>query len=202
MPVIVTEENVLPRRVVPQPQPALNTGGDCGICVFAGITGLSLKDVYSRFFPSGAPSRNEMLTALQAARREDLIARVIDDVPIWNLADYYMAFGAGGYLYTLEWFQYIRMAVEAGYYGIASVVFAKTGAEGAIPPPTDHVVLLCGARERFVPHATIEGAGRYDCEVLVSCSAKSSPVEEWVEVKTFLTERGGYNAILVRPVKF
>jgi len=108
-------------------------------------------------------------------------------------------FGPSGYLCVSEWFGYMQMAMEAGHYGIASVVYDKTGAAGKIPPETDHVVLLCGIRERLEPHPTVEGAGVYVREILVSCSAKSSPDEEWVEVREFLTERGGYNVILVKP---
>lgn len=196
----VTSETILPRRAKPQPQPHIESGGDCGACVLSGLTGLSIEDTYDLLLKEGSPSRFEMIEALNFAQSEGLVDRIIEGVPLWSTRDVYLAFGASGYLNAREWFQYLRMAAEAGYYGIASVVFDKTGAEGKIPPETDHVVLLCGARERLVPHETMKGAGCYDLEVLVSCSAKSSPDEEWVEVTSFLTNRGGYNATLVRPV--
>lgn len=50
-------EVVLPRRAVPQPQPPVNPGGDCGACVFAGLTGLSFDTIYDRFLKEVPPGR-------------------------------------------------------------------------------------------------------------------------------------------------
>jgi hypothetical protein len=197
----VTYEVVLPLRVVPQPQPSLNPGGDCSACVIAGILGLRVEDVYEDL-GRGAPRgltyycRRELL---ERAKSRGLIDRLVLAVPLWpNSMDGYLAFGHQGHLFCTEWFDYMRMALDAGYYGIASVQFEKTGAGTAMPPETNHAVLICGVRERRVPLS--QGACRTDNEVLVSCSSKSSPDLEWVEVQEFLAQRGGYNVQLVRPV--
>lgn len=195
----VVEETVLPRRVVPQPQPHVSVGGDCAACVVGGLLDLTVLEVHERLCDGDptAPSRPETLRVLHRAHAEGLLSRLVTVTPVWPTPDYYMAFGPSGYLHSLEWFGYARMAMEAGYYGVASVVFDQTGSQGKCPPETDHLVLLCGVRE--IPRSVGEGAVRIDQEVLVSCSARSSPDEEWVEVREFLTRRGGYNAFWARP---
>lgn len=40
-------ELVLPRRVAPQPAPAIVPGGDCGPCCVAGVTGLDVDEAYA-----------------------------------------------------------------------------------------------------------------------------------------------------------
>jgi hypothetical protein len=191
---------VLPRRVVPQPQLSLSPGGDCAACVLAGIFDKTILEVYEQLYKGagGAPSRPDTMCALHCAKVLGWVSRLVTDTPVWPIPDEYLAFGPAGYLHNLEWFAYATMAMEAGYYGVASVVFNKTGSRGQCPPPTDHLVLLCGVRE--VPVEVREGVRRIDQQVLVSCSAKTSPDEEWVEVRDFLTNRGGYNAMWVRPV--
>jgi hypothetical protein len=195
----VTDEYLLPRRVVPQPQPHLSPGGDCAACVVAGLLGMGVPEIYDELYEGKpqAPSRPETMKALHRAMGKGLLKRLVTTTPTWPTSEYYLAFGPAGYLHNLEWFAYATMAMEAGYYGIASVVFHKTGNGGQCPPPTDHLVLLCGVREVRVE--VREGAYRIDQQVLVSCSAKSSPAEEWVEVRDFLTNRGGYNAIWAKP---
>jgi hypothetical protein len=196
----VRDEIILPLRTHPQPQPSIVSGGDCAACCFAGLCGIRPDKVYERIFEgeAEAPSRVETEGFLHTARQLGLIRRFVTDVPTWPVPDYYMAFGPSGYVNFDKWFNYLWMAMEGGYYGLASVVFDKTGPEGKIPPDTDHVVLLCGAREVEVPHPTLPSS-RIVSEVLVSCSAKSSPKEEWVPVREFLSQRGGYNVILVKP---
>lgn len=196
----VRDEIVLPLRSHPQPQPHLADGGDCAACCIAGLCGIRPEQVYTKLLDGKieSPSRPETLAILRNAEEKGLIQRINDDVPTWHIPHYYMAFGPSGYLNHPEWFRYMRMAFEAGYYGLASVVFDKTGSEGKIPPETDHVVLLCGTRIHAIPHPTLPSSHLKE-EILVSCSAKSSPNEEWVGVKEFLAERGGYNVILVKP---
>ena len=197
----IRDSVVLPLRVRPQPQPHLAEGGDCAACVLGGLLGLEVPEVYDQILDGKleATSRPEWEEMLQNAEQEGTVSRVILDVPFWNFPTYYGAFGPSGYLNFPEWFRYVRMALEAGYYGVASVVYDKTGASGEIPPATDHVILICGAREVEVPHPTLPSSTIQN-EVLISCSAKSSPDEEWVNTKQFLVERGGYNIMLVKPV--
>jgi hypothetical protein len=202
MDVIVREEVVLPRRVVPQPQPFVVPGGDCGACVLAGILETSVTRVYEDIYRGRkeALSRPELENVLREIERKGLLDRLVIDVPLWPPSwRMSLAFGHAGHLSFPEWFAYVRMAMDAGYYGIASVIFDRSGVGTKVPPNTDHVVLICGARTVEVPLDHMPGVSRFDEEVLVSCSARSSPNEEWVEVRDFLATRGGYNLILVRP---
>lgn len=196
----VLYEVVLPLRVVPQPTPSLSPGGDCGACVLAGLLGTTVEEVYAQFAGgrADAPSRFEMENIVSQALRSGRLDRVVTGVPFWPTRSSYLAFGHSGHLSFPEWFEYVRMALDGGYYGISSVNFEQTGAGSDVPPDTDHVVLICGAREVSIPHEKLP-ASRIEREVLVSCSARSGPDLEWVEVKEFLAKRGGYNVILVRP---
>lgn len=171
----VNYEVVLPLRVVPQPQPHLNPGGDCSACVLAGLLGVGVEEVYVKF-GDGAPKGLTYycrMRILERAQSAGLVDRLVFAVPLWPSAmDGFLPFGHSGHLAAREWFNYVRMAVDAGYYGVASVQFEKTGAGFVAPPETNHAVLLCGVRERVVP---TEYGHRVDSEVLVSCSSKSSP---------------------------
>lgn len=185
-------ETVLQRRVVPQPVPHLNSGGDCGPCVLAGISGISVADVYARA-NDGKPtslSVHEIQRFLRA--NPDLFDRYIDEPPIgWPVYEVWHAWGSQPHHQGQPWFRYVRMAIEAGYYGIAAVSMQKEGPHG---PGTDHWVMICGARE-----VRPEGEGRVRMEVLVSCSATSTPAEEWVDAWDFLRHRGGFNLLFARP---
>jgi len=187
----------LPRRAVPQPKPAINQGGDCGGCVLAGLLDLSVKDVYEMFRAGGHKSfsRYEMVEAVESALwTHELLDRVITDIPHWIALPNSQIWGHPGWAQNLAWFNYIRMAIDAGYYGIASITYNKQG------PPTesDHVVLICGARERREQHPTVASAKNIIQEILVSCSA-AHPDGKWVNHIEFLEKWGGFNAILVRP---
>jgi hypothetical protein len=138
-----------------------------------------------------------MNEALTHALWEGLLDRLVSDIPTWSVWDPQKTWGLASWGMFPEWFRYVRMGLDAGYYGLASVRFDQKGPGGE----TDHIVLICGAREKSIP---IEEGGktlgyRIDQEILVSCSSTSSPPEEWIETKKFLLERGGFNIILVRP---
>lgn len=192
---MIKHQIVLTRRVVPQPTPFLYPGGDCGACVLGGITGQPLDAVYKNFQPK-EPKPNtfswyEMRSALHLGNANGFFDRIIVDTPIWRDPIESMAqWGSPSWTQTLEWFAYVRMAFDAGYYALAMVNHSK---QGPWQPP-DHWVMLCGARSIYP-----EEAGAIDHEVLVSCSSRATPDEEWVEVGDFLKERGGFNCFFARP---
>lgn len=184
-------ELVLPLRVRPQPVPHLNAGGDCGPCVLAGLLGWSVPDVYARLREEkvGEIGYHDMLRLLRA--HPELFDRLVEPPMGWSVYEVWRAWGQAAHFQASDWFRYVRMGMEAGYYGIANVAFRKDGPNG---PGADHWVLLCGTRER---RPAAGESGRIWQEVLVSCSAKSSPDEEWVDAHDFLRERGGFNLFLV-----
>lgn len=193
---VPTNVVILPKRVVPQPLPHLHPGGDCGACVLAGLVGVSLPEAYEiaeRKVEEGF-SWHSMRQALYHLKARGRVDRFICDVPFWRggAIDAMATFGYPAWTQALEWFSYLRMAFDAGYYGIACVNHAKAGPFRG----PDHFVLLAGAREMRPPPG--EGGG-IDQDILVSCSSRATPDEEWVEVRDFLKERGGYNLFLARP---
>jgi len=190
---VVREEVVLPRRVREQPTPNLNPGGDCGPCCLAGVLGWTVPEVYERLRKGqvGTIGYADMQTVLH---RDDLFDRKLTEAPLcWETYEIQRAFGQQAHHQGMAWFSYVRMAVDAGYYGIANVDHARGGPLGRGP---DHWVLVCGARLRGPGEGK---SGRVYQEVLVSDSARSTAGESWVDADDFLRERGGFNLLLCRP---
>lgn len=191
----VVDQVILPRRVVPQPTPNIFPAGDCGACVFGGLVAISPAEVYRRFHDDKRSSLSwfEMRSALHQADGELLDRINVDPPMLWPPChESQLTFGMPALNQALGWFSFARMAIDAGYYGLAEVDYAKTGRA------PDHWVLLCGHRE--VWPARNEG-GPIHPQLLVSCSARSSPDEEWVNVHDFLEKRGGFHAFWARPAK-
>lgn len=187
----VVGEVVLPRRALPQPRPGIMPRGDCAGCCFAGLTGWPIERVYAEIYDrQDAPSNPVTRTYLHAALALGLLDRLDDTVPVWHGWDAQMQWGLPGRSMALGWWGRVRMAIDAGYYGLAEVCFAKTP-----DAPTDHVVLICGAREVYPPAGE---CGAIHHEILVSCSA-AHPDGVWVEVGDFLRSWGGFNLFLARP---
>lgn len=194
-------EVILPRRVVPQPTPDLVDGGDCGACVLGGLFGLTVPDVYAKLCDGKqkALSHHTMRQALHEAKRLGLADRIVPTPARWpRLAEgYFDDFGDLASRHCIEWWTYLRLAYDAGYYAIAEVDADRAG---PIAQP-DHWVLLVGVRERWVPMPADRGGGAtIEHEVLVSCSSRKTPDEEWVDAGEFLQKRGGFNALLARPI--
>ena len=191
---------VLPRRTLPQPQPHVNQGGDCGACVFSGLTGLAVHEVYERFGRGNrygehgtvsSLNEHEMRQALIDARSAGLLADYVIDHPHWQTIDEMAWFGSPATHQCQQWWNYVRLGLRAGFYGVACVDHARQGLRGA---GADHWVLVCGEREI---HPEETGAIRQ--EVLVSNSSATAKPEEWVDLHDFLRDWGGFNLFLARP---
>jgi hypothetical protein len=202
-------EVVLPKRVIQQPVPNVQPGGDCGACVIAGLTGLAVPEVYERFecwkryfgetmeqaLARREPTLgwHEMVSLLHQGLAHDagFFDRTITDVAFWPCEiEMIMQYGRPSVNMALEWFAYLRMGLDAGYYAIANVDHGKKGG------PADHWILIAGAREVWP-----EESGVIHQQLLVSCSSRSTPDEEWVNAHDFLKERGGFNLLFARPIK-
>jgi hypothetical protein len=192
-------EYILPRRAMKQPKPNVNPEGDCGPCVLAGVVGLpGVMEVYNRYNKGKieAFSHVAFKDLIHQAESEGLISHYIYDVPHWHVWQGHQVFGSPAWCQNLQWFNYICMAIQAGYYGMASI---SMDGKGAYVDP-DHFVLICGAREVSIPHETMEGCFNLRPEILVSCPARH--VEGvWFPVLDFLKNQGGFNAYLVKPTK-
>jgi hypothetical protein len=188
-------ESILERRAHAQPKPHIVALGDCGACVLGGALGISIERVYNELVGKRETiSHHEMRRLLRVAA-PGLADRLIEDPAEWRSATAasMAAFGRPADYESLAWFNYVRMAVDAGYYGLAQVDFARQGGRARGGPA--HWVLICGARTKgAVTGEVLTG------EVLVSCSARN-PAGEWIEARTFLRDCGGYNVLFVRPTE-
>lgn len=187
------EPVVLPRRVVPQPRPFLVEGGDCGACVLAGALGLTVPEVYARTVEAWWGKRQSLnedvvARAVTEAARDGVADRAVTRPAHWTVEDRWATWGACASRQWQPWAEYLRMAFDAGYYGLACVSMDGLGSNAAGP---DHWVLLCGWRPGQ--------DGTVLDEVLVSCSARH-PEGRWIRARDFLARQGGFNALLVRPV--
>lgn len=194
----ITDETILPRRVIPQPSPHLYPAGDCGACVLGGLFGISVLEAYQHFQGGlcEAIRYHQMIQALGTAEGLGWADRIQTATPIWPVPIVHAAWGWRNTDMAYHWFNYLRMSFEAGYYAIALVDIERRGPTG---DGTNHWVLLCGSRNRYgLPGAT-ETENRIYQEVLVSCSATSTPDERWEDAEEFLSLSGGYNVLLVRP---
>ena len=194
----ITGEVILQKRVIPQPDTRIYKDGDCGACVMAGLFAIEVQEVYKEFNDGkiNAFSWHGMHGILGKAYWNGYLDRFVDDIPYWPVSDSLRTWGQPSYMFNLSWFNYVRMAIDGGYYGIAGVDLDKKGPYSGL----DHWIMICGVRVVERPLKHVKGSS-LDQEVLISCSSKITPAEEWVEVRNFLTKRGGYNVLLVRPVE-
>jgi hypothetical protein len=185
---------VLPRRVVAQPKPAIVKGGDCGACVIGGLLGVSVKEVYAlRTREPKAFSHYDMYHALKDAMGRGALDRFISDAPTWVGPSSKRCFGDASWENALKWFDWVRMGLDGGYYGIMNYNFKGCG-PGSDP---DHVVLVVGARRVRVELKN--AAFRLDNQLLISCSSTVTEPEFWIDVRKLLMVHGGYNLFLARP---
>jgi hypothetical protein len=179
-------ELVLPRRAKQQPSPMIVSGGDCGACALGGAINLDVPELYERFGSKGLTNRHEMARCLRCASSYGLADRIIDEPAEWPSYRYMHSFGSPAVHEALCWFNYVRMAIDAGYYGVAMVDWDANGG-----PETNHWVLISGARTKGSVNGEVMTG-----DVLVSCSVRG---ERWVEAREMLRTMGGYDALFVRP---
>ncbi|MGZ8887687.1 MAG: hypothetical protein ACXW1A_05425 [Nitrososphaeraceae archaeon] len=191
-------EVILPRRSISQPHPKIYQYGDCGACVLCGLLNLADPSLSYKLFQENGDiepfSYVTMRSALYSAKSRGFIDRLIDDHPIWIVYKGHMTWGNVSWKQSLEWFKYINMAIDAGYYGIASI---NIDGKGPLVD-TDHVVLFCGVRERIEQNKYIPEAGNVIQEILISCSGRH-PEGKWYDIVELLKYRGGFNCFLARP---
>jgi hypothetical protein len=193
-------QTVLPKRVVQQPRPRIFKGGDCGACVLAGLVGFTVEEIYTEIYEQEidsvqAPSWLCMIKYLTKLYYDKELDRLITDVPFWPSSNAQRTFGDGFVRQGYEWFKYVIMALDAGYYGIMNYSMAGGGPYSS----PDHYVLLCGARSKS---RKIKGKSGWKTEnqLLISCSSrKTSKNAFWIELSKLSRDHGGFNIILARP---
>lgn len=189
------DQIILPRRAIPQPVPHIAPAGDCVACCIGGLLDISVQAATELDLrePEEDPRSPVGVHAfLSRLVRDGELEHVVLDAPswpsVWPKAD--PPWGRCAWYQALPWWNYARALMAGGYYGIAYVNHAQKGPL----EETDHMVLFVGARSYVEKHPKIDDAGTYRHEILVSCSSKKTPAEEWVRVRDLLTFRGGFNA--------
>jgi hypothetical protein len=182
---------------VPQPTPEIFSGGDCGACVLGGLFGLAVEDVYVQLCDGKVRpiSHLQMRSALHEAERRGYADRIVVEPARWprSAEGYFDDFGYLASKDCINWWTHLRLAFDAGYYAIAEVDSNRGGPVAS----TDHWVMLAGVRQRWPADGSSDSTIHQD--VLVSCSSRKTPDEEWVDSGEFLQKRGGFNALLARP---
>lgn len=194
-------EIILPRRVPRQPMPKVNAGGDCGACVLSALTGLSVADVYAKGRDDGKISPfawPEMISALNNLRAE-YFSHIVVSCPNWITSVFRAPFGFEAAQMNLEWFDYVRVAIEAGYYAICEVRMDGHREHALGYQDTNHWVALCGVRVRREQNKHIPEAWNILTEVLVSDSSLTQPPERWEDSMGFLRNFGGFQPLLAKP---
>ncbi len=194
---MIIDQKILPLKALPQPQPSIYEGGDCGACVLGGLLPPDYHNVPAVYEVCRedleAFSHSTMTDSLFNAKAHGLIEDFIYTVPIWPHPGAYMMWGSTGWSMSGEWFDYIKVAILAGYYALAPVDAFGKGID------VDHWVMIKGYRIREIPIKGNKAAKRISKDILVSDSSVQRPDLKWIQASTFLKKHGGYNAILVRP---
>lgn len=200
------------RHSARQPSPALNHGGDCGLCCISGLLGHGtefVREAYRLAYDNPdtiqALSLPSMVQALKNLCHRYGLAEEVADYPVQPRVGFGRGVSPWGYpadhMFN-EWLHQLRTHLEAGYVGVTEILYSGGGRTTADfhYRGSDHWVLLTGARSVYWEDR--DGDGKFRCggwhkHVKVSCSMKG---DYWLEVKDFLTQYGGFHVLFVRPV--
>jgi hypothetical protein len=185
----------LPRRVIQQPMPPLHDEGDCGACVVAGLLGITVEAVYERKGETTPFCWLTLHKLIGEAYWNDELDRLITKVPYWPYGDALRGFGDPSWHRNLEWFEYVRMGLDAGYYGLMNLNMKGVGPFAM----ADHFVMVVGARDHEVPNPNCKGSSMVLKELCISDSSTRKPDLYWIDHLELLRNHGGYNVMLARP---
>jgi len=197
------EHLLLKKRSTYNPKPFIIEGGDCGACALGGLFDMKVKDVYDYLYDEPRSFSYLDIHKFLSNKKEEGKCDFMDDLPKLGYDEYrpyYMQFGLPSHNFTLPWYKRVKERLDDGYIGICSVNFKLNG---HIEGMTDHWVLIVGY-EVLKKFRTMKVDGEdypYDYaqdNVIVSCSAHSTPELQFVNKFDFLKYRGGWNAMFVR----
>ncbi len=199
------------RKPVPQPHPYIVSGGDCGGCCLTGLLNFppeKIREIYEMAWENQDDGKINSFSMVSMQRaldnfmyRQKLIEIWIDDYVLptayvsttWGMPT---PWGYPGYKLEMEWTQRLRTYLEAGYVGLAEVLFSG---ESNITneykhKDTNHWILLTGARSIFISNEF--GGGHWERQIRMSCSVKGNV---WLKAKQFLMRYGGFKTLYIRP---
>jgi hypothetical protein len=180
--------------ITARPHEGINAGGDCGPCCLAGITGLSVREIYEKYLTRiDGTCYEDIITACWKLRFADKIQYHTTELPV-NKKSHdpeYQIFGNPSWENFREWSLHVNDMFLRGYVGIAQV-HQNGNAMGDRKHQWyhNHWVLIKG----------IDGIeeGRKinmdELKVHISCPTFGEYTKEPLE---FLMNYGGYNPIWI-----
>lgn len=174
-----------------QKHQGINPGGDCGPCCLAGITGLSVREIYDKYLRRiDGTSYGCIIEALWKLRFAGIVQYHHTELPIRRKrCDHeYQTFGNPSWEGFREWAEHVDSLIRQGYVGIAQVhLDGNAMGDRKHQWYTNHWVLINGIDydkqadgNKLIVHVSCPTYGEY-----------SKPVLE------FLMNYGGYNPIWV-----
>jgi hypothetical protein len=141
-----------------------------------------------------------MISALNALYYDGRLDRLVTKVPFWPSGDAMRIWGDTAQLQSTHWFEWLTMALEAGYYGLMH--YRMDGDPTQLP---DHFVMVVGVRVWHDPiPGKVNDAGEPNAwtlrhELLISCSSTRTQAEFWLGLNELFEKKGGFNVMLARP---
>ncbi len=185
------------------PHEGINKGGDCGPCCLAGLTGLTVKTIYDKYFGRiDGMSYSDIYEVCWKLKIDGTIQHVHSDLPLlkkMNNAEY-QVFGNPSWENFREWSTHVYDLLCRDYIGIAQV-HQDGNAMGDKKHQwyTNHWVLIKGMSGITIDDNTLKRNIEIDkLRVHISCPTYGEYTKEPLE---FLMNYGGYNPIWVYPKK-
>jgi hypothetical protein len=169
-------------------QKGINPSGDCGPCCLAGVTGVSVDQIYKDFGRIDGMTYDCMYQMSWRYAVNGLLRCVSNDLPSLDSSaenPRWMTFGRPSWFNEYGWISNVSAKIIGGWIGIAMVnLWGKALEE----EHANHWVLVvgCNNSESFK-----------DRTVDISCPTRG---EFTIQSKDFLKNYGGYNVIWVKPL--
>ena len=176
-----------------KPHAGINHGGDCGPCCLAGITGMTVREVYDICFNGtvDGTSYEDVYEACWKLKIGKHIRYFHNQLPLSmkHLEPRYQPFGNPSWENFNEWLSNAISQLKQGYVGLANVnMDGKAPGDLRHQWMTNHWVLIVGAVDDMS-----DGDRRM---VHISCPTRG---EFTIHPMEFLINYGGYNTIWVLP---
>jgi hypothetical protein len=178
------------------PHAGINPGGDCGPSCIAGVTGLTVKQVYDQYFNGryDGTCYQDMLAACWKLYHEDKITWIDNKLPFENsIKDpEYAVFGNPSWSNFNNWLDNAIQHINAGCIGLAQVhLHGNAMGDRKHQFSHNHWLLIVGATTN--ENQDWEEDNR---KVYLSCPTHGEFSKHPLE---FLMNYGGYNTIWIKP---
>lgn len=169
------------------PQQGINPAGDCGPCCLAGVSGISVQEIYDIFGKVDGMTYFCMKNMCLKLQEKGLIKDFENNLPEqgdWQKDPEWNTFGRPSWMNLHPWMNNVSLHIHSGWVGIAMVNLHGRALQERMH--ANHWVLITGAEN---------GERHADKFVKISCPTLG---EYEKSAEDFLMNYGGYNAIWVR----